>query len=361
MLDRIWNGIIYIGMPCVSAYHLLCGSLFLNTAAEDAEGLEKWGNTLLTPVHYLLAGKKAVREGDHYVFHQMFDYHPHFKLRTAASVVACPASLALGSAVKGLSYFSEETRQRHAALEVSQYYVASNVEKYQQMGLAVNDFRQGIALDPPRFQRRPGDENALSVEKQALREISTLLHAHQIPFWLENGTCIGAFRYGGVIPWDNDVDLAILEPDFDNVMNVLRKLDPKKYAVQDWSSRSCPKAYIRIYLKENHACIDFSVVRINQEKKTLAGIFSFEESPFMPKWWLEREKKYYINAYAYDVIFPLKKANFDGVEVPVPHQTVAYLQARYGENLDPVMLYNEATGKYEKDLSHPYWLMSDMH
>jgi hypothetical protein len=360
MLDQIWNGIIYLGMPVVAAYHLICGSLFLNTAAEDAEGLEKWGNRLLTPVHYLLAGKKAVWENDHYILVQRFDYHENFELRTAASALACPVSLVVGSVVKGLSYFSAETRQRHAALKAAQQFVVSNLKEYQRIGLQVNDFTKGKALDPPRFQRRPGDENALAIEKKALREITTLLHGHQIPFWLENGTCIGAFRYGGAIPWDNDIDLAILELDFDNVLHLLGKLDPEKYAVQDWSSRSCPKAYIRLYIKENHSNIDFSVVRINPEKQTLAGIFSFEESPFMPQWWLEREKRY-INAYAYDVIFPLKKAQFDGLEVPVPNQTAAYLQARYGENLDPVMVYNEATNKYEKDLSHPYWKMADMH
>lgn len=58
---------------------------------------------------------------------------------------------------------------------------------------------------------------------------------------------------------------------------------------------------------------------------------------------------------AYETVFPLKKALFDGIEVYVPNQTKKYLQERYGENISPVKIYNEITGEYEKDLSHPYW------
>ena len=57
----------------------------------------------------------------------------------------------------------------------------------------------------------------------------------------------------------------------------------------------------------------------------------------------------------FEVVFPLKKASFDGVEAFVPNRTKEYLQQRYGENIDPAKIYNEQTGSYEKDLNHPYW------
>ena len=86
----------------------------------------------------------------------------------------------------------------------------------------------------------------------------------------------------------------------------------------------------------------------------LTTIVAHEESHFMATDWKTREKMQ-ISHCPYEMIFPLKKAFFDGLEVPVPNNTVGVLQQKYGKNLNPVKIYNEETGQYEKDLSHPYW------
>ena len=61
-----------------------------------------------------------------------------------------------------------------------------------------------------------------------------------------------------------------------------------------------------------------------------------------------------ISHCAYDRIFPLKKALFDGFEVPFPNHTAEVLNQKYENNLNPVKIYSEETEQYEKDLSHPY-------
>ena len=53
LIDKALDIAIYIGMPAVTAYHLILGNLFLNTAAEDATGLEKMGNDALAPFQFL--------------------------------------------------------------------------------------------------------------------------------------------------------------------------------------------------------------------------------------------------------------------------------------------------------------------
>ena len=75
---------------------------------------------------------------------------------------------------------------------------------------------------------------------------------------------------------------------------------------------------------------------------------------FLPPSWVERENRY-TKSIPIEYVFPLKKGVFDGIEVPVPNQFVKYLQNQYGENLAPCKIYDEKTGRYEKDLSHPYW------
>jgi len=354
MFDKVIQGMIYAGLPAVAAYHFLCSNIFLNTAAQDAEGFEKAGNVVLAPVQFLLAGKIAVKDHDQYQIQQRFDYHNYLPLKSTAAVFSLPISLPLGGLIKGIGYLSENTRARHQAIQaaIESKEVRPNIDYYRKLGLSVIESEQ--VLDPPEYKRRPGEENALKCEKELLREIVRLLKENRIPYWVDCGTCLGTYRYGGVIPWDNDLDLAVLYLDFDNVMHALNGLDKTKYQVQDWSNRCKPKTYIRVYIYENRNFIDIYHFNIDPEKRTLTSILSNEDSAFMAESWKIRERRYLVPT-SYDTIFPLKKAYLDGIEVYVPNKTKEYLQERYGENIGPVKIYNEVTGEYEKDLSHPYW------
>lgn len=42
-----------------------------------------------------------------------------------------------------------------------------------------------------------------------LQTITTLLEKYQIPYWLEAGSLLGAYRHQGFIPWDDDIDLTV--------------------------------------------------------------------------------------------------------------------------------------------------------
>jgi len=354
MFDKLTQGIIYMGLPVVAAYHLVCSNIFLNTAAQDAEGFEKAGNMVLAPVQFLMAGKIALQDQGKYQIQQRFDYHHYLPYKSTAAVFSLPISLPLGSLLKGIGYFSEATRLRHDAIQAAleSKEVHPNIDYYRTLGLSIVETEK--VLEPPQHTRRAGDENALKLEKALLKDIAHLLKANQIPFWVDCGTCLGAYRYGGAIPWDGDIDVAVLLPDFDNVMHALNGLDKTKYQVQDWSNRCRPKTYIRVYIYENRNFIDIYHFAIDPEKKTLTYILSNEFSSFMVDTWVIRESRFKVPS-SYDTIFPLKKAYFDGIEVYVPNKTKEYLQERYGENISPVKVYNELTGQYEKDPSHPYW------
>ncbi len=358
LLPGVTDTIMHFGLSLVCVYHLFTTSTVMNTAFDDAKGIEKVANDLLAPVHYLCGGKRASineKTGMYELSHR-YNYETHKKIYSPAAIAFLPQSLVVGGALKALSLVKPEVKSKHLKLQsqLCDHTTHSHLSDYQSLGIQVNDYREGETFTSQHYERRPGDADLLAVDKRCLKEIVSLLSKEKIPFWMDCGSLLGTYRYGGIIPWDNDLDIAVLESDFDNVFHALQALDPTLYVAQDWSSRVLPKTYIRVYLKENRNFIDIYHMQVDKEKGTLTTILSHKDSDWMADVWKERELSQ-ITPYAYDVIFPLKKAQFDGMEVPVPNDTVTYLHGKYGQDLTPIRIYSAETGGYEQDLSHPYW------
>ena len=348
--------IIRFGFVIIYYYHLVTSSVFLNVAFEKGSATEHLANTILIPVHYLLGGNLASSEGNHYVLSHRFHYRTKKWCYAPLSFYFFTPSITLGSFCKSLAFISPNVRQRHTDLknQLLSTQTHSHLERYKSMGLKIENFAQAKRLSSLKRPRREEDCHHLALEKKALAAISRLLHHHDIPFWVDCGTLLGTYLYEGVIPWDHDIDIGILAPDFTNTFRALRELDPKLYCIQDWSSRTVPGSYLRVYLKENQSYIDIFHYRIDPKEKNLTFILSYKESAFMAKEWKIREK-HHVQPIPFAAVFPLKKGNFDGLFVPVPRDTPYYLRSFYGNILKPVKVYNATTCCYEKDPSHPYW------
>ncbi len=65
-----------------------------------------------------------------------------------------------------------------------------------------------------------------------LKEIDAVCRRHHIDYWLDGGTCLGAVRHQGFIPWDDDIDLAMRKEDLARFEEVARRELPAGLVLQ---------------------------------------------------------------------------------------------------------------------------------
>lgn len=66
-----------------------------------------------------------------------------------------------------------------------------------------------------------------------LSEVDKICRKHNITYWLDGGTCLGAVRHKGFIPWDDDIDIAVMRNDYKRLRKILKKELPENMVFQD--------------------------------------------------------------------------------------------------------------------------------
>lgn len=70
-----------------------------------------------------------------------------------------------------------------------------------------------------------------------LKTVIAIADKHNITYWISGGTLLGAIRHGGFIPWDDDIDIEIMYPDYLRFLKILRQELPSDLYLQTPSDR----------------------------------------------------------------------------------------------------------------------------
>jgi len=92
------------------------------------------------------------------------------------------------------------------------------------------------------------------------KEIKRICEKNDIPYFLIGGSCLGAVRHGGFIPWDDDMDIGMLRTDFKAFMEACKTDLGEDFFLQTWDTDpEYPFSYAKIRLKGTHIQEEFSV------------------------------------------------------------------------------------------------------
>lgn len=66
---------------------------------------------------------------------------------------------------------------------------------------------------------------------EIVKEIDKICRRHNIRYWLDFGTLLGAVRHKGFIPWDDDLDISVFKEDYRHLLSLLEKELPPQFSV----------------------------------------------------------------------------------------------------------------------------------
>ncbi len=105
------------------------------------------------------------------------------------------------------------------------------------------------------------------------RRVDSVLQKNGIRYYAIYGTCLGAVREHGIIPWDNDVDIAVWREDFQNALCLLNESEMQLFSEVVGGASFQGRVFHRIdensNLERKRAYLDVFVIDYAQESKIL--------------------------------------------------------------------------------------------
>lgn len=72
-----------------------------------------------------------------------------------------------------------------------------------------------------------------------MKDVDAVLRKHNIPYFLNGGSALGAYRHQGFIPWDDDIDIALMMDDFHRAIPILQDELSDRYTIHCFELCSC--------------------------------------------------------------------------------------------------------------------------
>lgn len=95
-------------------------------------------------------------------------------------------------------------------------------------------------------------KRAWAAQLEVLDEIRRICEIHKIPYFADWGTLLGAVRHKGFIPWDDDLDVGMLRPDYMRFLDIAEKELKSEFKVKSlYNNPTHDNVKARVYTGEH--------------------------------------------------------------------------------------------------------------
>jgi len=160
---------------------------------------------------------------------------------------------------------------------------------------------------------------------QLIYDVHKILRSHEIPYWANGGTLLGAIRHSGIIPWDDDLDIGMMKKDqnrFLDLKNVFKK---------------CGYSIVKVWFgfKIFYTNRDF-ISGFNYSYPNL-DIFMYHIIHDRYELYYKKARDTWPNEYWYETdLYPLRDLPFGDLHISCPHKYKEYFERMYGKDWNKI-------------------------
>lgn len=158
-----------------------------------------------------------------------------------------------------------------------------------------------------------------------LRCVTTILEDAGVPYWIDCGTLLGAYRCNGMIPHDNDTDVAIFgDEDFERGRKALEEHLPAEYSMKVGTSYSDK-------LEVNHDASGVFYFSADVVTSNVScDVYKYKQRPNGTL-----QMQYFKcgvdeRQFQHDWVFPLDTVKFEDMTLKCARNKKAYVEEMYG-------------------------------
>ena len=190
-----------------------------------------------------------------------------------------------------------------------------------------------------------------------IKTFHNLASKHKLEYWIDGGTILGAIRHNGFIPWDDDIDLSILNKNSHLLKKIFNEL--KKYNLSYTKTfygykifhingtkikRNMWREHKMKFKKKNPSVKGRALIAQGASKtykRTKKVLYEKYRYPSLDIFLthIKNNNIVYKNqwekcTYTYDELYPLRKYKFEKLKLYGPNNPTNYFNKCYGTDWD---------------------------
>lgn len=194
-------------------------------------------------------------------------------------------------------------------------------------------------------------KQAWAAELEVLMEIDRVCRLHDITYYADWGTLLGAVRHGGFVPWDDDLDIVMKRADYQKFMEAARFDMEEGFDVQTFRNQPDFWLFMGKVVNKNHFCFEKEHLRRFHNFPYIACVDIFVLD-YVYKNPLKEEERKTICKYMLGIADGIVEGQIKGEDQEWHLQRLEQMTGQHYERItDPVAMGRYLYGEVEKRFS----------